>query len=251
MADPATRQPEIPEELSVMVKDAEGLPLEAPLTYDQARLAVWLHSALARHRDREGLRWHLGLNDRIDYLDADGSRGFKFPDLFVVQGLPQRSSDPYKVWVRDLPPTVVVEFSVGSSLAGDRGEKRDVYERIGVAEYFVFDVAQVEVAGVLEGWRRDPATGRFAPIAPVERRPDEINRLPSRALGLDLAVVPDDLAPYGARLRAFRPDASDPLPTEEESAHAEALAAKDEQLRALRERLERLEGEAGGASERG
>jgi Uma2 family endonuclease len=61
------------------------------------------------------------------------------PDVFVALGSAPRLRNTYRIW-RDGPfPQVVIELASASTRAQDFGPKRDLYERLGVLDYFVFD----------------------------------------------------------------------------------------------------------------
>ncbi len=254
MHEPATepiRKPPLP---PPPLFDEDGLPVEGPpMSSEQAVLACDLESILLLHAERRGLRWHVQVNDPVGYLGDEKDEGdekkkmaekWRFPDLYVVRGMRQRRGRPLRLWVREPGPKVFFELSMSSSLAKDRGEKRALYQRLGVDEYFVFDVEQVGIEDVLEGYRL--VRGEYRPIAPS--RPDRGTvRWHSDVLDLDLEVVPSKDPRVELALRAFLPGEREPLPTrveaEKEAEKEEALREKDEALRAAREEVERLEQE--------
>ncbi|MCO5170694.1 MAG: Uma2 family endonuclease [Planctomycetes bacterium] len=215
--------PEVDPELGPV--DEDGFPREGPLSYDQADLALVLGSSLRHHRDQARLDWHLELNERVDFLDAQGQKRWVFPDLYVVVGLRQQHRrGPLRTWVVRRHPNVAFEFATAGSLAEDRGEKREKYRALGVDEYFLFDVDGVDIPGQLQAWRLDEG-GEYQPIPRLAS-----GRFHSRPLDLELAVVPERLAPGGAALRAFCPGTVSPLPTEREAEGLRVLQEKDAAL---------------------
>ena len=117
-----------------------------------------------------------------------------------------------------------LDFALEILVHGDR--KKDLvtnverYARLGIPEYFVFDVARAQLLGY-----RLPAQGtlRYHPIVP------QYGRIPCETLGLELAVV-------AGRLRFFRGGAEVQGPVEE----VEFLARMvEERERALRDEIER------------
>lgn len=226
--------PEVDPELGAV--DADGFPREGASSYDQADLALLLGSSLRHHRDQARLDWHLELNERVDFLDAAGRKQWVFPDLYVVVGLrQQRRRGPFRTWVLERRPNVAFEFATAGSLTDDQGEKREKYRLMGVDEYFIFDVDGVDVPGLLQGWRLD----EHGDHQPIPRLPS--GRFHSRPLDLELAAVPERLAPGGFALRAFRPGGDVPLPSEREAEALRALQSRDAALDAARARIEALE----------
>ncbi len=99
-------------------------------------------------------------------------------------------------------------------MAKTRGEdlrsKHDLYERLGVAEYFLFDPLDEYLRPPLQGYRL--RQGRYRPL-----RPAEDGALRSGVLGLTLH-------PRGERLRLFAPESQRWLPTPQEETAARRAA---------------------------
>ena len=76
-------------------------------------------------------------------------------------------------------PSVAVEFTSRSTQRRDTGPKKDLYEKLGADELWLFDPFGEYLRPRLQGWRRD--AGRFVGI-----RADEAGRLDSRALDASL-----------------------------------------------------------------
>jgi len=78
--------------------------------------------------------------DLLWYYERGEPRKTVAPDAFVALGVPR---DPlrhtYKVWREGKVPDFALEVSSPSSAVADVGRKRDLYERLGVREYFVYD----------------------------------------------------------------------------------------------------------------
>ncbi len=68
------------------------------------------------------------------------------PDLFVVRKQPGQI---LKQWSEVGVPVLAIEFLSPSTAARDRGAKRRIYERAGVAEYWIVDLD----ARLVERWR--------------------------------------------------------------------------------------------------
>lgn len=153
------------------------------------------------------------------YYEEGNPKAAISPDVFVVFGVP--TSPPrrtYKLWEERVPPTVVFEISSRKTRREDLGKKREVYERIGVPEYVLYDPLAEYLRPPLQGYRL--TDGAYAPI-PAE--PD--GSLQSDALNLTLRLV-------RGRLRFFDRETGVELLSPEERADTEAARAEAEALRA-------------------
>jgi len=206
--------------------DAHDLPLEQPVSYEQGEVAGFLAKALQRHAERADLPWDVRVDEPVDYRE-DGVRRRVYPDAYVLVGppFPAARQKMLRTWALGRGPTVAFEVSSAESLAADRGDKKAIYARLGVLEYFVFDLDQREVPGLIEGWRLDD--GAYQPIGDVLPRAGGPRRLPSAVLGLELEVVAEPRVEAGQALRAFQPGAERPLPTPLEAERDAAAAERD------------------------
>lgn len=121
------------------------------------------------------------------------------PDTFVVLGVPKGRRRIYKLWVEGLPPNVVFEVTSRSTRREDLRTKRELYARLGVAEYFLYDPEAEYLRPPLQGLHL--VGGTFAALAP-----DDAGTLRSQQLGLDLRLDADGLLQLydvvtGTRLR--------------------------------------------------
>ena len=165
------------------------------------------------------------------------------PDVFLVRGVGKRTDNRrriYKLWEEGgRVPSLVIELTSESTRAEDV-EKKKLYERLGVEEYFLFDPYGDYLEPRLQGQRLEG--GRYIPMAP---KPD--GSLVSSTTGLILR-------PEGERLRLVDPAAGPLLwPQEMEAAReaAEEWACREADARrqeaAARQAAEqqaRLEGDA-------
>lgn len=113
----------------------------------------------------------------------------RYPDLLVAFGADPaayRASNGYIVSEQGKPPDFILEVASRATAADDREGKKDYYERLGVAEYWLFD-SQAEFYGFnLAGYRLD--NGRFQPIEVSEIGPGAFQGH-SAILNLNLRVV--------------------------------------------------------------
>ena len=77
--------------------------------------------------------------DLLLYYTKDKPEDVVAPDVFVVFGVPDNYRHNYQVWEEGKVPDFVLEVASQSSVRENLGWKKDVYERIGVPEYCVFD----------------------------------------------------------------------------------------------------------------
>ena len=164
------------------------------------------------------------------------------PDLFVALAAEDREDrDWYKLWEEPTPDFVLDDLSPANGRSG-AVDKRVLYRRLGVREYWLFDEtgtrlpddAVLPPGGLLVGYRLHD--DGYAPI-----HPNAAGRLPSAALGLEL-VMRDGL------LRFFDPAAGEYLLIYDESEQrikaAERLtAALERETEALDRETEALDRE--------
>lgn len=102
------------------------------------------------------------------------------PDVFVTFGIPKtpKKRRSYFLWREGRPPSMIIEVTSEGSRKEDQ-EKKELYARLGVEEYFIDDPLDEYLNPPLQGYRlvRD----RYEPI-----EPDENGMLLSRVTGLFL-----------------------------------------------------------------
>ncbi|HKH46143.1 MAG TPA: Uma2 family endonuclease [Thermoanaerobaculia bacterium] len=168
------------------------------------------------------------------YVEGD-RRAVVCPDVFLVKGVPKQPKRRiYKLWEEGHAPSLVIEVTSLHTRAEDQKDKKKVYERLGVEEYFLHDPFGEYLSPVLQGFRL--VEGRYRPLSPS---PD--GSLISNVTGLRLR-------PEGQRLRLLDLATGEPLLWDEEvreqarrAARAEdALRAAEEEVAQLRRKLEDL-----------
>ena len=96
------------------------------------------------YRDREDV--FIGARGKI-FLSYDRSNGNArvAPDLFIAFGVPaaviRQNLPNYWVWETGKVPDLVIEAASKTTSSNDLGHKRRLYERLGIAEYWRFDVS--------------------------------------------------------------------------------------------------------------
>lgn len=159
--------------------------------------------------------------DLLVYYEQGNPRRFVVPDAFVVKGLTPKARRVYKIWVEGKAPDVVLETTSKRTKRKDTVEKPELYARLGIKEYFLFDPTQDYLDPPLQGYRL--AGGGY-----VRLEPDSAGGLQSPELGLRLLPVEN-------RLQFFRLDTGELLLTRTERSEREAEHAAREAARADRE----------------
>jgi Uma2 family endonuclease len=172
-------------------------------------------------------------SNMLFYYEEGNPSAFVVPDVFVVKGIAKHLRRTYKLWEERIAPCVVFELTSRSTRLDDLGNKRALYEELGVREYFLFDPLDEYLKPRLQGFRLT-AVG-YQPMA------SSLNgTLRSEELGLILR-------PEGGLLRLVDPTNGEPLPTLDEAmdlAHAEAQRANraEAELARVHTELARLGG---------
>ena len=148
------------------------------------------------------------------YYEEGNPRRSVAPDVFVVKGIPGDRRRIYKLWEERQPPDVVFEVTSRSTRSEDLRTKHELYARLGVAEYFLFDPLGEYLQPPLQGHRL--TQGHYRMLSPAEDG------------SLWSAVLELELHPRGESLRLFDPESQRWLPTPQ----AETVARRAAELRA-------------------
>ncbi|MGI8550312.1 MAG: Uma2 family endonuclease [Dehalococcoidia bacterium] len=86
-------------------------------------------------------RWRLVYvsGNNFIYYEPDNIHASVSPDVYVVKGVPKGERRVYFLWREGVAPQVVIELTSRSTRTNDQGEKRRLYERLGVHEYYLYD----------------------------------------------------------------------------------------------------------------
>ena len=144
----------------------------------------------------------------------------------------------YLPWEAGKPPDFVLEVGSESTGAQDTGNKRDIYSRIGIGEYWRFDSTGGQIYGEpLVG--EELAGGEYRRIA-LTAEPDGVLKGYSRALGLWLCWKDEMLKFFEDRTGEYLTN----LAEERAARHAEQAARRqaESRIRQLEEELRRQQG---------
>jgi Uma2 family endonuclease len=169
------------------------------------------------------------------YYEEGNPRASVAPDVFVVFGISKGERRIYKLWEEEKAPDVVIELTSASTRQKDLGDKRLLYEELGVGEYFIFDPLHEYLEPPLRGFRLEE--GFYTPL--------KANRLDSDEWELHSQVLGLTLRSLGDQLRLYDPQTGQMLRTlgEEAAAHrreAEARRQAEQRLAELEAELARL-----------
>ena len=163
------------------------------------------------------------------------------PDVLLAREVGKRNREVYLLW-EEQPPSLIFEITSRSTRREDTRFKKDLYERLGVAELVLFDPYGEYLKPRLQGYRLEPGLerGRYQPIPP------------NGDGSLDLRTAGVTVRPEGERLRLVDTVSgekllwNDELEAARQAAEQRAIiaeeraAAAEERIRALAEELERL-----------
>ncbi len=158
------------------------------------------------------------------YYWEGGKKCWVKPDLFVAFGVQERKRRVWLVQEEGKLADFILEVASGSTHERDRREKRAIYERLGVAEYWRFDLTGDYLDPVLQGLRRNLA-GTYESILLSHTAAGVLGGA-SEVLGLRICADAGDL-------RLFDPVTGEYL-----------LTNREEREGRLEERRRRLEAEA-------
>jgi Uma2 family endonuclease len=168
----------------------------------------------------------VGGNLLLYYRKGDPRKSVS-PDVLLTRGVGKGHRDTYLLWEEETP-TLIFEITSRSTRRQDMGPKKDLYERLGVAELVFFDPYGEYLKPRLQGHRLEQ--GLYRPIAP------------NGDGTLDLLTTDLTVRPEGERLRLVDTATGKPLLWNEEL--AAALQAAEERARTLEEELARLRRES-------
>ena len=211
-AKPPRRQLPTP----VEYPESDGKPMsETPIHWHAT--VDFAHPLLDRYAARPDA--YVG-SDMLMYYEEGNPRKAVSPDVFVAFGPsrePQRRT--WLVWEEGKAADFVLEVTSNSTRRKDEGFKADLYEQLGVTEYWQFDPTGDYLLPTLKGRRLNPH-GTYEAIGLEPRDGGLVGW--SAVLGLKLR-------PEGESLRLFDPELGDFLPN-----YAEAVAQRDAEATARR-----------------
>jgi Uma2 family endonuclease len=139
---------------------------------------------------REGLEDHFaGVADVyvatniVWYYKRGDARCRRDPDVLVAKGVGKHRRRSFRSWEEKCVPRTLFEIASRRTWRRDIGNKRELYERLKVKEYFVFDPEGCYLNPVFRGW--ELVRGLYVPL-----RAAADGGLVSKELGL--RFLPED-----------------------------------------------------------
>ena len=200
--------------------DSDGRPMGET---DEHRDAMVRHIELLRYRFRNQRVYVSG--DLLVYYEPQNPKKFVVPDAFVVKGIDPKKRRIFKIWVEGRSPDAVIETTSRKTKRKDMVTKPELYARLGVKEYFMFDPTQEYLDPPLQGYRLE--SEQYVAISA-----DADGALSSSELGLRFKLE------HG-QLEFYDPATNERLLTAEERStrDREACKAAEAELERLRAEL--------------
>ena len=181
--------------------------------------------------------------DLLIYYEEGNPKASVAPDTFVVFGAGMYFRETYKLWEEPKAPDFALEVASENTWREHEGCSREIYERLGIREYWQYDPTGEYLGVRLKGHRL--VEGAYTP-QPVLESVDGRLILSSETLGLDLCVRGEEMyfqkRGRGKPLLSHR-EAVEALQNAESRFEREA-AARWEETAARRKAEFRLEQEA-------
>jgi Uma2 family endonuclease len=209
-----------PLERDIHYPESDGQPL-AETEFHLDVIFDLRHALRMRYRDEPEI--YIGADLNLYYVQGNPKKVVS-PDVFLARGVAPGVRRTYKLWLEGKAPSLVVEVTSESSRQQDL-EKKEIYARLGVEEYFLFDPLDEYLQPRLQGYRLVRGTYRSIP-------PDRDGSLTSRVTGLRFQAE-------GERLRLVDLATGEKLPwTMEEAAGRRAAEAQVAEQRHARQAAE-------------
>ena len=163
------------------------------------------------------IHWDPAYNSRTNPANSPPS-----PDLYVVFGVSNRLRNSYVVWEEGKPPDFVLEVVSPSSRRRDK-EKIDLYAKMGVPEFFLYDSDDKRGPALLGLELRDRG---YVPL-PEEPLAKGVIGVRSKTLGLCLGIKQSGPASPESPLCWYNPTTGEFLPKIADFAHDTRKAKKE------------------------
>jgi Uma2 family endonuclease len=167
--------------------------------------------------------------DLMFYYEQGNPHAVKAPDVLVIKGVPKHKRRVYKLWEEQAVPCTIFEITSKQTAQADLTTKYELYERLDVKEYFLFDPLDEYLKPRLQGFTLVQGRYQALPLS-VE------GELMSRELGLSLR-------PQGDLLRLVDFYTGQMLATSREETKRANLA--EAKIIELQKELDKLRGKKG------
>ncbi len=165
------------------------------------------------------------------------------PDILVSFGIGKKRRRTYKTWEEGKPPDFVMEFSSQGTWRDDLNIKTELYARIGISEYFLYDAERRYLPSYLMGYRLDDGS-----YVEIPQQPD--GGLFSETLHLTIHLQDDTIGVYNPGTEKWLQSAEERAEQEAEARQKleieveqeiEARQKAETEVAQLQEELKRLQ----------
>ncbi len=165
------------------------------------------------------------------FYEQNNPKSCVAPDVMVIPRVNRGGRDSYKIWEEGQLPSIVFEMTSKSTQRDDQEQKKELYARLGILEYWLFDPKGEWIKEQLMGYRLEQ--GVYLPITDLR----------SNVLGLSLKV---EVMEQGAIIGFYRLDTGKKLltPDEQIEARIDAEHRADQELQTRIEAEQRANQEA-------
>ncbi len=212
--------PYAPTETADLYPESDGKPMaETDLHIDE----IFRMRQILRAYFAEMLDVYVSGNLMMYYEEGTPSKAVS-PDMLVAFGVGKKARRTYKIWEEGKPPDFVVEFSSKGPVQNDLDRKMKLYARLGISEYFLYDVDRRYLPTPLMGFRL--TGGEY-----VEISPNADGGVPSQILGLDFHLLANSFGIYNPGVGEWLQTPAEAAETRAERAEAEAAHLREELAR--------------------
>jgi len=180
----------------IFYPESDGEPMAE--TDKHRNLIVELIDILKRHYSDKNDVYITG--NIMFYYVEDVPEEVVSPDVMVVFGIKNTERRTFKLWEEKVP-SVIIEIASRSTFKNDRTEKRELYETLGVKEYFIFNPEYPKTLPSLIAYRLVDKEFQSTKI--------EDGKVYSEELNLQLVDTKNTLRFFNTNENAFLPTANE------------------------------------------
>ena len=204
---------------AIVYPDTDGMPL--PDGHFQDPLFREIVTTIETHyKDRPDI---LVSGNTFVYYEEGNPQRFVSPDCYVALGISKESIErfnTYRIWEVGKPPDFALEIGSPSTANTDLIQKRQLYARLGIGEYWRYDATGGDFYG-------EPLTGEY--LAEGQYRRFELNYEPNGLIWAHSPTLNLNLCWENGRLRIHNPTTNEWLLNQEEEQAARQAAEQARQ----------------------
>lgn len=137
-----------PQKQNIFYESEDGKPLAE--TYDHLYAILTTLEVLKQYLSGQQATV---LSNQFLYYSQNFPKLRIAPDVMVIFDVPPGGRDNYKIWQEGQVPAVIFEMTSPGTRLEDQGFKKDLYEGLGVKEYWLFDPKGEWIEQQLLGYR--------------------------------------------------------------------------------------------------